>query len=56
MKDKNSNKLTYVNLFGLEKAKAHLELVYNNALESLKSIENSQILKDFLKYCKDRNN
>jgi geranylgeranyl diphosphate synthase type II len=56
MKDKNSNKLTYVNLYGLEKANDYLEKTYNNALESLKSIENSQILVDFLNYCKDRKN
>ena len=56
LKDKNSNKLTYVNLFGLEKAKAYLDKVYSNALKCLKSIENSQILVDFLAYCKDREN
>lgn len=56
MKDKNSNKLTYVNLFGLDKAKVLLETVYNNALESVKTIPNSQILVDFITYCKDRKN
>ncbi len=55
-KDEKSNKLTYVNLFGLDKAKVHLETVYNNALESVKDIPNSQILVDFITYCKDRKN
>lgn len=56
MKDKNSNKLTYVNLFGIESAKQYANKVYDLAIESLKSIENSQILVDFANYCKDRNN
>ena len=56
MKDKNSNKLTYVNLFGLDKAKEYIDTVYFNAIESVKSIENSQILIDFVAFCKGRKN
>ncbi len=56
LKDKNSNKLTYVNLFGLDNAKTYLETVYKNGVDALNSIENSQILLDFIKFCKDRKN
>ncbi len=56
LKDKNTNKLTYVNLFGLREAKLYLEEIYNRAINSLDGVENAEILKDFAKYLKDRNN
>ncbi len=56
LKDKNTNKLTYVNLLGLDKAKAYLDELYNKAISCLEGVENSQILIDFAKYLKERNN
>ena len=56
LKDKNSNKLSVVNLLGLDNAKEYLNEVYNKAIESLKNVENAEILKEFATYLKERNN
>ncbi len=53
-KDEEQNKLTFVNFYGLEKAKLMAEKVYNEGLEILNSIEESEILKDFLTYVYNR--
>lgn len=53
-KDEEQNKLTFVNLYGLEKSKELAKKVYNEGLEILNLIEDSEILKDFLTYVYER--
>ena len=55
-KDLNANKLTYVNLLGIDKANEYADEVYNKAINALKNVEDSQILIDFATYCRNRKN
>jgi geranylgeranyl diphosphate synthase type II len=54
LKDVNSNKLTYYTLLGEEGAKKMASDVYNEAVNSVKDIPNSEILVDFATYVLQR--
>ena len=56
MKDVAENKLTYVNLYGLEKAKDFANTYYDNAYNAIKNIENSDFLIELLNFVKNRRN
>lgn len=49
------NKPTYVSILGLDEAKAHLETLHQEALASLSTIENSQVLAQIANYIVERN-
>ncbi len=53
-KDENENKLTYVTLFGLEKAKEMCKTVYENTVKAIETVENSEVLVEFAKYVYSR--
>ena len=54
-KDENSNKLTFVTLYGLDESKVKAENYYNQAVESVFGIEDVEFLTDLVQYVKDRN-
>lgn len=55
-KDEKNGKLTYVTLFGLEKAKLRAEQLKNDCFNYLKGIPNSDFLRDFTEYLTNRIN
>ena len=55
-KDNNANKLTYVTLLGVEKAKEFAVATYNEAVLALEEIENNQNLVNLAKYVLNRTN
>ncbi len=55
-KDLNANKLTYVTLLGEESAKKYAEKTLNEAVDSIKNIPNSEILKELALYVFNRKN
>ena len=55
-KDVSSNKLTFVTLFGVEKAKEYKDIYKNNAINAIKDVRDSQILIDLVNFVADREN
>ena len=55
-KDKDAEKLTYVTLLGEEKAKEYAETTLEDCINSVKDIENSEILVELAKYVYNRKN
>lgn len=55
-KDKNSNKLTYVTLLGEEKANIYAKTTLEDCVNSVKDIENSEVLVELAKYVYNRKN
>ncbi len=55
-KDKDANKLTYVTLLGEEKAKEYAKTTLEDCINSVKDIENSEVLIELAKYVYSRNN
>ncbi len=53
-KDKNSNKLTFVSLYGIERACQMAENCYLEGVKAVEKIEGSQFLIDILKFVKTR--
>ncbi len=54
-KDKNSNKLTFVTLYGLENAKIKAQYCYDEGVNSIKDVEGAEFLIELLGFVKDRN-
>lgn len=55
-KDKEANKLTYVTLLGEEKAREYALSTLNDAINSIKNIENNEILVELANYVINRKN
>lgn len=55
-KDENSNKLTFVSLYGLDGAKQMADKYYNLALSSIALIDDGDFLKEILDFVKNRQN
>ena len=53
-KDQNSNKLTFVTLFGLDSAKKMAKISYDNGVNSVKNLDGSEFLVELLGYVRDR--
>ena len=53
-KDQNSNKLTFVTLYGIDTAKNMATKCYENGVNSIKNIEGSEFLVELLGFVKDR--
>ncbi len=53
-KDQNSGKLTFVTLYGIEKAKEIAITTCNNAINAIKDIAGSEFLVDFAKFVLNR--
>lgn len=53
-KDENSNKLTFVTLYGLQESKAKAENYFNLAINAVKDIEDSEFLIELVNFVKDR--
>ena len=53
-KDENSNKLTFVTLYGLEESAKKAENYYNLAIDAVKDLEDSEFLIELVKFVKDR--
>ena len=54
-KDKDSNKLTFVTLFGLEEASKKAEKCYLDGVKAVENIDNNSFLIDLLNFVKTRN-
>ena len=54
-KDKDSNKLTFVTLFGLEEASKKAEQCYLDGVKAVENIDNNSFLIDLLNFVKTRN-
>ena len=54
-KDKDSNKLTFVTLFGLEEASKKAEECYLDGVKAVENIDNNGFLIDLLNFVKTRN-
>lgn len=54
-KDKNSNKLTFVTLFGLNSAKKKAEECYIEGVNSIKNVDGAEFLIELLTFVKNRN-
>ena len=55
-KDENSNKLTFVTLYGVEGAKNHAKTAYENAVANAKLIPNSELLIEMANLVYNRKN
>lgn len=53
--DKEKGKCTYVSKYGLERAKEILNEITNEAIDCLKTFDNSEFLKELALYIKNRN-
>ena len=53
-KDKNSNKLTFVTLYGLDVAKEMANKCYESGVDSIKNLDGSEFLVELLGFVKDR--